>query len=218
MKKEELYPSLIGQKFNRLTVSSFNGIKNNRKYYNCLCDCGKLTVVRNDCIVSGQIKSCGCLMIENTRAANVTHGFCSGNGKMIRLYRTWRGMITRVTNKNVKEYKNYGERGIAICEEWMSFKSFYNWAYSNGYSDNLTIERINNNDGYNPSNCRWITREDQAYNKRTTRFVEYKGDKLPLSLMAKKYNLSTDRLFRRLKRGWDIEKSLLTPVRIYNKH
>ena len=99
-----------------------------------------------------------------------THGMSD-----TRMYRLWEAMRTRCNNRNSKSYKNYGGRGISICEEWNDFETFYSWAMSHGYMDDLTIDRIDCNRGYEPSNCRWIPRVDQALNRRNTIRLTYKG-------------------------------------------
>ena len=113
-------------------------------------------------IVQGGIKSCGCLLKNNTRF--LKHGK-SGNNK---LYRTWKNMRQRCLNKNNKSYENYGGRGISICDEWKNdYIKFYNWSINNGYEDNFTIDRINNDGNYEPNNCRWTSRFVNASNRET---------------------------------------------------
>lgn len=131
----------------------------------------------------------------------------------IRLYRIWSGMIQRCINVNLLEYKNYGERGIKVCKEWReSFQSFKEWAINNGYNDNLTIDRIDVNGNYEPSNCRWFTWKEQANNKRTNRFVIYKNKKYTVSQLADKFNIPYDKLYSRLfiYPFWDVERAVST--------
>ena len=161
---------LIGRRFERLIVVergktvNFNG--GTRVYWKCECDCGNKKEVRGSHLTSNKIRSCGCLEKENLNeiAFKETHGL-SGE----RLYTTWKNMISRCANPKHVGYKNYGGRGIAVCDEWEnSLESFYGWALSSGYEEHLTIDRIDVNGNYEPSNCRWATWKEQASNKRNT--------------------------------------------------
>lgn len=125
------------------------------------CACGKETEQYFSYIEGGRVKSCGCLRYKNLSKRNSKHSGCGS-----RLYRIWRGLFKRCENKNSTDYYNYGARGIEICKEWHSFEVFREWADKNGYSDLLTIERKNTNGNYEPDNCCWITKADQAINKR----------------------------------------------------
>ena len=117
-----------------------------------------IVIILSNHLKSGKIKSCGCL----NKQGNPKHGL-----RYTRLYRIWINMKTRCYNKNTNRYKDYGARGITICNEWRNdFMSFYNWSMNNGYDENLTIDRINNDKNYEPSNCRWITVKEQNRNKR----------------------------------------------------
>lgn len=157
------YKDLTGQKFGRLTVlkRADNG-KNKQSYWLCLCDCGNKKIVRRDSLISNKTISCGCLQKENSKKANTKHGFYN-----TRIYDIYLGMIARCNNQNRRNYKYYGGRDIQVCKEWLdNFMNFYTWAIKNGYTDNLTIDRINFNNNYEPSNCRWVSWEVQYKNKR----------------------------------------------------
>lgn len=132
-----------------------------------------------------------------------------------RLYSTWTGMKTRCTNKNCAKYKNYGGRGIKICDEWLNnFQSFYDWAMENGYRDDLSIDRINNDGNYEPSNCRWIKMEEQASNKTTNHLIAYNGKTDTISGWARELGVSRCLLKDRICRyGWSVERALTTPAR-----
>lgn len=128
-----------------------------------LCHCGKITQTRATVVKSGKVKSCGCYNREVLKMRNTKHGLLKGNR---RLYFVWNSMKQRCLNPNNKEYKYYGGRGISVCDEWIKFEQFYNWAKENGYQDNLTIDRIDNDKYYCPENCRWVTHEVNCQNRR----------------------------------------------------
>lgn len=162
---------LSGQKFHRLTVISRHPENNaqNKPLWVCICDCGTQTIVSGSDLKQGNTKSCGCLDRESAKERFTTHG-----KSKTRLYRIWLGMRERCYNPNNKRFKDYGGRGIFVCDEWRNdFMSFHDWAYQNGYDDTApfgqcTIDRANNDDGYTPYNCVWSTLRQQAHNKRNT--------------------------------------------------
>lgn len=158
-----------GKRYGRLTAIRHVGKQN----WLCRCDCGKEVVVDGRNLTCGHTKSCGCLKLERARERNTTHG-CSKS----RLYRIWKGMRKRCLNENEPAYKNYGGRGIKICDEWLDdYQAFRNWAMENGYDENApygecTIDRIDVNGNYEPGNCRFITLGEQSRNTRHCRQVE----------------------------------------------
>lgn len=164
-----------GLSYNRLTVlSNIGKNKFGKTIWSCVCTCGNLSTITTGDLRSGNIKSCGCLKKEVVIKRNLTHGETRA-GIVPRLYTTWSNMRERCLNKRHPHYKNYGGRCIKVCHEWMNnYVSFSSWARTNGYKENLTLDRIDNNKGYSPKNCRWVTRFKQNRNLRNN--VRYKGE------------------------------------------
>lgn len=131
--------------------------------------------------------------------------------KGTKLYNTWRGMRDRTRRKSHPQYKNYGGRGIKVCEEWNDFNTFYKWAVKSGYKEGLTIDRIDNDDGYNPKNCRWATRKEQANNKRNNHILTYNGESHNIEEWAKILGVTRGMLVNRVRSGWSIEEIFNTP-------
>lgn len=169
---------LTGQKFGRLTViERYKSSKGGHTRWKCMCDCGRETISCADGLRNGQTTSCGCLNREKIIKARQTHGMWKS-----RIYRIWKGMISRCCCETDGNYKNYGGRGIAVCEEWLhNFQAFYDWSTQNGYADNLTIDRIDNDKGYYPYNCRWITFKKQQNNRRNNHNITFNGETHTLS-------------------------------------
>ena len=129
------------------------------------------------------------------------------------LYNKWGSMKTRCYYPKSKDYKNYGGRGIKICDEWLNYDNFRNWSISTGYQEGLTIDRIDNDRNYEPSNCKWITMKEQQRNKRNNRIITYNGKSLTLVEWGEIYNINPDRIGARLKNGWSVEDALSTEVK-----
>lgn len=203
---------LTGQRFGRLVVVERAGTnKSGNALWRCLCDCGNTTEVRSADLRRGATKSCGCLSREmvSKRATvqNTKHG-C----RYSKLYNSWRGMCERCNNPAHKSYTDYGGRGISVCKEWKEFATFQKWAYENGYRDGLSIDRIDSNGNYEPSNCRWADKKQQNRNQRRNRLITYKGQEKTITDWAEQFHINRYTLFNRLKAGWSIEKALETPV------
>lgn len=162
--------SIIGKRFGRLVVIEFDRQnKYGSTWWLCRCDCGNTKSVYRGCLTSGDVRSCGCYRNEHRHEYGLKHGLSNS-----KLYAVWAEMIQRCTNPNAHNYYRYGGRGIEVCKEWLhSFDSFYSWAIDNGYQDGLSIDRINNQDGYHPLNCRWVDRITQANNTRINHLVTY---------------------------------------------
>lgn len=198
---------LTGQKFGYLTVvKTFR--KNKRTYCECICKCGNKIVTRKDALVNSRTISCGCLHKEKSRIIArkifTTHGL-----RHSRLYGIWCGIKKRCLNTNCKSYKDYGGRGITICDEWKKdFKTFYDWSMANGYQEILSIDRIDVNGNYEPSNCRWSDKKTQNRNTTQNKNITYNGETHCLSEWAEILNIPPKTLFTRLRRGWTIDNVL----------
>ena len=164
------YIDLTGQKFGRLTAVCFAGVDNEGKaIWNCECECGNKKTVRSYHLRSGRVRSCGCLkkeILTERLKHHPTKGNLKHGGNHTRLYRIWTNMKTRCFNPKNRAYKWYGATGITVCPEWLSFENFQNWAIKSGYKDDLTIERKNPFNDYEPSNCTWIPISEQRKNQR----------------------------------------------------
>ena len=207
---------IIGKKFGKLTVIRLAEIKiiNNRKrtFYECKCECGNIVIRNKDKLKEGRMSSCGCYPTGKMLAK---HGLWSYDNK---LYGVWQTMKARCFRKTCQKYKDYGARNITVCEEWKNdFKAFNDWAITNGYKEGLTIERIDVNGNYEPSNCKWITREEQAKNKRSNIFIEFNNETHCLKEWARILNLNYKALHSRLKNGWSVEKAFSTPTKTENR-
>lgn len=152
-----------GDKFGRLTIIEQTPQRKQRCIiYKCRCDCGNIVFVKGTNLKKGYTKSCGCLQKEMSTEANKTHG-----QSKTKLYYVWQRMKQRCNNKSNRAYKYYGGRGIYVCKEWNDdYISFYEWSVNNGYKEGLTIDRIDNNEGYSPNNCRWVTMKVQSENRK----------------------------------------------------
>lgn len=209
LSKEVLPPRLIdirGKVYGRLTVYGFHEIRSRKSYWYCECICGNKVSVRSDQLKSGRSKSCGCITQERVQAGiNTTHGLSKHP-----LYAVFHGMKRRCYLKTSQDYIYYGGRGIRICEDWLSnFESFYEWALSSGYERGLSIDRIDVNGNYEPSNCRWVTMKVQNRNTRQNNVIEINGKFKCLSEWCEHLNISLSTVKYRVRRGWDVKDALL---------
>lgn len=201
------FQDLTGQRFGRLTVIEKSSTKQGHHIcWVCRCDCGKtVPLVSGDNLKKGDIKSCGCLRREERTKKNLKHGL-----NKTRTHRIWCGMVNRCFNPGNKSYKDYGGRGITVCDEWKNdFQAFHNWAITHGYSDELTLDRKDTNGNYEPSNCRWITNQEQQSNRRSCHLITYNGETHTLKDWAKIIGIPRSTLSNRInKYKWSVEKAL----------
>lgn len=182
-----------------------------RSMCKCICDCGNMIVTRTEYLTSGKKTSCGC-----DTSQKISDKLTCGHHNDIntRIYRIWSNMLNRCENPNNPAYAKYGGRGIQVYDAWKSFASFKEWAMSTGYNDGLTIDRIDNNLGYNPSNCRWVDATIQNNNRSNNRYITYDGKTMTASQWAKFLGVSYKALMRRIYLGWDIERCFTQPYRV----
>jgi len=206
---------MTNKKFGRLTVikpATYN-TKQRSWYWECKCECGNICVINGQRLRNGGTQSCGCFNIDRMKERFTTHGKSNSD-----LNHVFVAMKQRCNNPKCKDYHNYGGRGIMICPEWENFEVFYEWAINNGYTKGLTIDRINNNGNYEPSNCRWATYKEQNSNHRRNRLITFQGKTLTRTQWASLKGIKTSTLVSRLDYlGWSIEKALTTPVQTRTK-
>lgn len=208
--------AVIGEKYGKLTVlEKLDDVVDSggriRRKYRCACDCGNVTDVDVYHLLNGKIKSCGCLR-RGPHISDRHHPYVG-----TRIYRIWGNMVNRCTNPNNPAYQRYGGRGITVCDEWRDFMTFYKWAIENGYNDTLEIDRIDNDGGYNPENCRWATVIVQGNNKSNNRLFEIGGEIDTLANIARKYSINYKALHNRIRHGWNIERAISQPFRSSNR-
>lgn len=204
---------LTGIRFGRLTViSRAENDKNGKPMWNCVCDCGTEKVLSTSSLQTGT-KSCGCYRREWASTIKVKHGGCR-RGKRDRLYSVWNMIKQRCLDPNCKSYKNYGGRGITICDEWSNdYETFRTWSLQNGYdpeakNHECTIDRIDNDKGYSPDNCRWVEMKVQARNTRANRIIEYNGEEKTLAEWGEETGILPITIHHRLKSGWTLEEAM----------
>lgn len=199
------FQDLTGKRFGKLVVIKRADNRGKHTMWHCICDCGNYTITGASELKSGTTKSCGCLKYESR---NCIHGLAK-----TRLHSIWSKMKDRCLRENVPAYKWYGGRGISICQEWIDdFMNFYNWAMANGYSDDLSIDRIDVNGNYEPDNCRWIPLKEQALNTRNTKFLTYKGQTKTVSEWCEITGIKKTTLLNRIRLGFTAEECIEIPV------
>jgi hypothetical protein len=204
---------LTGQTFDRLTVLSFAGrTPYSADYWQCRCVCGTYTLVHGKHLRRRKTRSCGCLARELTsRRRTSIHGHHT-QAHRTRTYVAWVGMLQRCYNPKSDSYAWYGARGIHACEAWRH--SFPAFLHDMGECPpKMTLDRLDNDLGYSPENCRWATTQEQAYNKRTNRLLTFRGVTQPMAAWEKDLGFSHGCLKQRLQAGWTVERALTTPLR-----
>ena len=206
----EKIDNFIGKRFGRLIVIKRVNNKGNNQFYLCKCDCGKEKIIQKYSLIYGKTRSCGCLRKEISSRKNKTHNMTNS-----RLYRIYRHIKERCFNPNSKSYKYYGSCGIVMCNEWKNdFMNFYNWAMSNGYRNDLTIERIDVNDDYCSENCKWIPQKEQSKNRRNVHLITFNGKTQSLTDWSNELNINFNTLYQRIIISkWSIEKAFMSPIR-----
>lgn len=189
---------LTGHRFGKLTVIKLDKERTKRKsYWICRCDCGNVKSIRGDTLIV--INSCGCIKKEQDiknlgikRNHNMTHH---------RLFPVWNSMMNRCNNPKSRAYKDYGGRGIQVCDEWKYVENFIKWAENNGYIEGYTIERIDVNGNYCPDNCCWIPANQQTWNTRKTVYIQIENEKIPIAKRARELGLSPCLVWHRWNSG-----------------
>lgn len=211
---------LTGKRFGRLVVVRKTEIRENESIvWECKCDCGNTTLVSGRYLGKGSKKSCGCIMKEKM------HFACS-----LPIHKCWGQMMTRCYNKKWEGYENYAGRGITVCDEWIGsnpkgFANFYDWAMANGYSDEklpngrrkYTLDRIDNDKGYSPENCRFVTEKEQQENKRNRIYVVYNGENMLATKVAEINGIDKRAFSSRIAKGWEVDRAINTPIKSVDK-
>lgn len=198
---------LTGERFGRLTVIGKSDIQDGKGLlWDCSCSCGNVVSVRSYNLRIGKTRSCGCL--KRTDPNYKTHG-----KSRTRIYGVWTNMKTRCCNPNSKAYPRYGGRGIKVCDEWTNPSEFIKWANESGYNDGLTLDRIDNDGDYCPSNCRWVSMKVQGNNTSRNRLFTMNGETQTLAEWCEKTGMPYKTVYKRVFiLGWDFEKAMNAPI------
>ena len=217
------YLDRTGVRYGRLIaispIEQFTSTGTRKWAWKCKCDCGKEIITRADNLGNSETKSCGCykceinkITIEYTRGSITKHGD-SARDKMNDIYKLYHCIKGRVNCNRERDARNYKNRGIDICDEWKNdYLSFKKWALNHGYKKGLQIDRINNDIGYQPDNCRFVTQKENAMNKRTNKYLTYNNETKIIAEWIKLSSIKSATFRSRLRGGWSIEKILTTPV------
>ncbi|PTE79287.1 hypothetical protein [Staphylococcus gallinarum] len=197
---------MVGYRFNGCKVLKRNGVnKDNRAIWVCVCKCGNIFQATGKSIRNGHVKSCGCYRKKVTGKQgrkNKTHGDTN-----TRLYNIYRGMKQRCYYTNAQNYEKYGDKGIKICEEWLEdFSNFKRWSLKNGYGENLSIDRIDNNGNYEPDNCRWVDAKTQTRNRSITKRAIFQGELLTLGEISEITGMSFSKVHYMYKQGMNFDE------------
>ena len=201
---------MIGKRFGKWTVIKDLPKEKGRRMELCVCECGTKRKVFFGSLINGKSLSCGCNQ-------DYKYKYTKDVPNRERLLRIYKGMIKRCCNPNEVAYKHYGQRGISICNEWINentgFENFAKWANDNGYNEKLSIDRIDVNGNYEPSNCRWVTAAEQSRNKRNNMYLTYNGKTMTITEWSREVGCTYNTILYRLLRGWDIEDVITKPIR-----
>ena len=196
---------MVGKRYGKLTViEKAKNAPNGHARWICKCNCGKMKekpVLGYD-LKSGRVRSCGCAYFESNK--ETAKKFATHRMTGTRIWQIWQSMKQRC-----KYHKNY--KNVSVCDEWQDFSNFYNWAICNGYSDSLTLDRIDNSGNYDPTNCRWATYKVQENNKRNNVFVEYNGERHTLAEWQDITGIGSATIAWRLHHGWPTEELFIKP-------
>lgn len=209
------FKNITGKKFGKLTAIRLasSSSKDGHARWHCDCDCGGKSIVNSNNLRTGNTKSCGCMQIKSGK-----NNSCFKDGRShMREYYLWFEIRSRCLNKNSKSYKNYGGRGISICSRWESFENFIADMGKRPTPDH-SIDRIDNDGDYEPDNCRWATRRQQANNKRSNVNLTMNGETKTIAQWVRKTGFDHSTIRRRIKMGWPVEKILTHPVRKHRKY
>lgn len=207
----------IGIKYKRLLVTGLAFKKSGVYYWNCVCDCGNKIISNGSNLTSGSTKSCGCFKIDSVKLAKTKHGHKSG-GKGSVEYNAWRSMKSRCESDRPREFKHYKFRGIKVCDRWIN--SFENFLKDMGPKPSIlhSIDRINNDGNYEPSNCRWATLIEQANNRSSSRFVTLNGERMSQFSASKKLGFHPSLISRRMSNGITGDKLFEKPNPIFSRY
>lgn len=203
------FKDLTGQKFGKLTVLGYAGMKSHSQWY-CRCECGNFVKTGTCNLKSGNTNSCTCLQKEVVRQRSTTHGH-TGNGQVSKTYTAWQAMLSRCQAPNYINFKNYGGRGINVCKRWQKFENFLEDMGER--PDGLSLDRIENDKGYYKENCRWATRIEQQNNRRNNRKITFNSKTQTLAQWEQELGLNKCIVSGRLRLGWSVEMALTTPVK-----
>lgn len=202
----------IGQAVGRLTIVSDAGCTGGRRSFLCRCECGNEKVILAQSLRGGLTRSCGCYHAERASSANTKHGKSKHP-----IFKIWDGMLQRCSNPNNSQSEYYGDRGIKVCTEWANdFGAFLYWATLDAspcWRRGLTLDRKDNELGYNPQNCQWATPAEQNRNQRRTKKYDFDGEQLVATDIAKRLGISAPTFLSRVGRlGWSFEDAISIPV------
>lgn len=194
---------LIDQRFGRLTVVSRLEPRGKRTRWLCKCDCGTQCSADTQSLRNGQKSSCGCLRRKQLAQRNYKHGEAYSKE-----FQSWLGMIDRCSNPSHRAFARYGGRGISVCDRWKEFKNFID--DMGRRPAGCSLDRIDNDAGYSPQNCRWATASEQSKNRSSNRIIEYDGERLCLSEWSKRVGIDRETIRKRIESGWSVRKALTT--------